>query len=284
MSICTVCKREQAIYYHRFSGDYLCAKCLKRRLVKYIKKAFKRYGLAGPKIGEIALVIPQHHAQIAPALIELVDAAERGHATTLHLLIPQSLSSNVLENLKLSLNIGVIRHYTLKQNYYFDAQVRMLRYVAAKESKTNTIIMPMMLEEGLLCLLSALARAKPAYIDCVKPKIEVANKVILNPFLDVSIEDVYAYAQAKKGLSRIEVERQAYFLEDLLPAIFEDRGPELRYSYRKVAFQLLDALKVRLESLVSKCRRCGGLEVGYVERGVCRVCQRLEVDSNTKIF
>lgn len=282
MHICTVCQREQAVYYHRFSGDYLCAKCLKKRLVKYIKKAFKKYGLAGPRVGEIVLLIPQHHAQIAPALIELVDAAERGHATTLHLLIPQNTPNNILKDLKLSLNIGVVKHYTIEQSYYFDVQVRILRHVAVKESTVNTIIMPIMLEEGLLCLLSALARAKPAYIDCLKPKIEVADKVFLNPFLDVSLEDVYAYARAKKRLLRIE--RHAYFLEDLLLAIFEDRGPELRYSYRRVAFQLLDALKARLENLVSKCHRCGGLEIGYVEGGICRVCQRLKVDSNAKIF
>ena len=261
----------------------MCTKCLKKRLVKYIKKAFKKYELAGPRIGEITLVIPHHHTQIAPALIELVDAAERGHATTLHLVVPQNLPDDILEKLKLGLNIGTVKHYAVKQSYYFDILVRILRYVAARESETNTIIMPVMLEEGLLCILSALARARPTYVDCIKPKIEADGKVFLNPFLDVSIEDVYAYTLAKGML--LNVEKPTYFLEELLPAIFESRGPELRYSYRKVAFQLLDAIRTKLEGLVGKCHRCGGLEVDNVLRSnTCRACQRLEINSNAELF
>jgi len=283
VNICTVCKREQAVYYHRFSGDYLCTKCLKKRLVKYVKKSFKKYRLAGPRVGEITLLIPYHHAQIALALIELVDAAERGHATTIHLLLPQNLSNNILEKLKLNLIIGTVKHYTIKQSNYFDIQVRSLRHIATKRAETNTIIMPLMLEEGLLCTLSALACARPTYIDCIKPKIEANGKVFLNPFLDISIEDVYAYTLAKRML--LDVEKPAYFLEDLLPSIFEGRGPELRYSYRKIAFQLLDAIEARLGSLIGTCRECGGLEVdNMLKNGICRVCQRLKVDSNAKIF
>lgn len=283
MNTCTVCKRGQAVYYHKFSGDYLCTKCLKKRLVKYIKRSFKKYGLAGPRIGEITLAIPYHHAQIALALIELADDAERGHVTTMHLVVPQNLSKDILEKLKLSLSIGAIKHYTVKQSCYFDIQVRTLRHVIAKEAETDTIIMPLMLEEGLLCILSALSRARPAYIDCIKPKIGANGRVFLNPFLDVSVEDVYAYTLARGIL--LDVEKPTYFLENLLSPIFEGRGPELRYSYHKVAFQLLDAIKDRLGGLVGMCRKCGGLEAGNVlKNGICRVCQHLEVNSNAKVF
>ncbi|NPA05160.1 MAG: hypothetical protein GXO09_03580 [Crenarchaeota archaeon] len=206
---CSICGSRDAVYYQSFSGDYLCIACLRKRLIKYVRKAFSKYEFSIPPGASIILLITPAQTPIRHAVEEIFAAAERPFTTkiTTSLMKP---GRDIVEAQREAVEEATKNGYRL-------------------------VMLSTTLEERLLELLTTLMRRHSLDPSC-RGLYRHGDTTVFKPFSFTSLQDLYAYAAATGKLSHTP--RTPYLYEQLLAAAWG--GPELAYSYRRVLRRLLE--------------------------------------------
>ena len=257
---CTSCKRRQAFYYRRQSGELLCKICLERSVIKQIKRAIGRFNLLQPRSTIIIPLIPDmpYESLITAVLISII---ERKYLSKVMVLPLFKLPRQTLEVLKLRAKpTDIIDGYDdLMESWirgcsfsdYLDALTRNIIQIT-EELNPNAIVLPTTRNDILRIFLYFLTRGdRVGASTYTKPLIKLNNVNFIQPLYYVIRTDIRALIiKYRELLSDLEVPnvefsdlRALRLIDDLIIRLGLENS-ELLYSFDK-ALEFLHTATLR---------------------------------------
>ena len=276
-AICTVCRRRKPIYFHRFSGDKLCLVCFEKRLAKYVRKSFGKYGLAISRRIKLAYIVHPILFIESIAMLRVFSIVEKGYTDSLLLLWPKNKCSWLQKEAinRSIISISNVVEYEIPFTRDPCRLERLLRrdikLILEEDNTQYHVVIPIPREYVVQTALYGLTKLeKWCLYDAVKPVINAGMLRFIKPFYEISWEDMLTYAVLQKvvhpGISQCKWKIEATLLEALADVIASG-GPELVYSSTTLLLELTKALEE-----IRKCAMCGGPMDGRVANSVCEIC------------
>ncbi len=278
---CSVCGRRQAVYYHRASGDYVCAQCLERRLARYVRKSFGKYRLVAEPRPSIAFLAHPLLMVESAAGARLLTLVEKGYTKSMVLLWPKATCERLLEkalnSARLPLNVVYyeppeVGHESLCT---VDRRVRAsaVKALSTGGGRVRYLALPHPRDFSLALSIDGLMQGNTyCFMDGLPALGEPEGFKIIKPFHEILWEDLVAYAAINGFIEGFE-DCYTVYSTPALTVVREASlpgGPELLYGFQTV----LSLLEADAEH-AGTCRLCGGYEHDEylkLHGGLCRVC------------
>ncbi|MET1101242.1 MAG: hypothetical protein ABWW69_02010 [Pyrodictiaceae archaeon] len=294
MKYCTICGKRKAFYYHRISGNYVCDKCLRRIIIKNIKKAFGLYKLIAEIRPEIVYVIDPCYPLASITGLSLFSLAEKGFTEKISLAVPEEAKLDIKEIKNYSyLNVDKIyfTDYSIVDTLDPAERVRGIKALIVKSRELNGadnsriyVALPYTRDHIVFFMLRSMLAPKPHLVPDYMPRhVDSSGKTIfIMPFYEVALEDLAAYSiiaksyeLARRIMKACKMRRDVYE-EEMLRKIVYSRGSELIYSSYKTLSYFAEG--VAANPHLAKCRLCRGYEYKSVleaNDGYCRTCKTI---------
>ena len=269
MAVCSVCKKRPAVYYRRFSGDRLCMPCLRKQLLKAVKKSLGAPGLLKPRQVVGVLISP-----IAPlhsiALADLVYRVEKSYGSTIKILHmdnvelsedTQRLVSRLGEVIRVE--APRVKEAGLVECMRLD---RGLAGAAARMHGVNAVILPYTRSHLAMAGLEALLGEWWYWSEALDRWSGLVPMIAGLSSIEAEAASAYSFLIGADAVPRCRVNLAA---GRLFKRVASNR-PELVYSSSKT-IDLLAGASGRRGTI---CRICGG----YSSAQVCSVCSRYGLD------
>lgn len=195
---CSSCGRRPASYFRRHSGERLCAVCLRRDLVRKIKRSFSLLGKRGFGLRVAVLIDPSRLAE-SLALTRLLDEIEREFGGVVVCVVA---GEEALECLR-----DVRRHcwdtiFASPCRRVLEEVVRYGRASCDVGARVDVVALPGTLDDLLALFLRGLVLEG----ELVKPSVHAkcCEREFLIPLYAVPRADVVAYALASGTLRNLE--------------------------------------------------------------------------------
>jgi hypothetical protein len=275
-TLCSVCGRRPAVYFRRYSGEYLCKRCLLRALAKSVKRQAGRSGVFRPRM-DVLVPVSLWAPHLGLALTLALAEATRSLAVTIHVAVPSAGERRVQVDPNALLELSRFRSVR-----FWEARLRLqgplpstLRgcmrldrawaAMAARSVGAGAVALPVSRTTAILALLDSLLSGEGWGVSDASEGPLVASGVPLAPlFYGVEGEATAALAAAYRLYAW-----PACRPRSLGVAAFRSiaRGrPELEFSFHKVARLMAGEASRRY----GRCPVCGGYTPG---EGPCPYCR-----------
>ena len=266
VSYCSVCKRRPAVYFRVFSGDRLCLSCLRRQLVRGVKRSVGRTGVFKPRskiMVPLSLIDPLASLGLADIMARL--ERDYGSMVVLAVLSDQIRDVRGIEELR---KLGVkVEEFNVDIDKYPIHMLDCIRFERGIYIRigamlgVDAIASPLSRTQLALAALDALLSGNPMYwsesLDYISSKPPVVAAFSL-----VEAEAVAAYAVLSgyrgESLCRAKFRSKRVFYS------ISGRRPELEYSSSKT----IEVLSTAASRMLRRCTIC----YGYSSSDTCMVC------------
>ncbi len=268
--VCNVCKRRQAVYYRRLSGDLLCSRCLERQMYRTVKKTLSRSRTLKPK-QQVLLWLSPADPWGSAALAMILPEIEASQASRVVVASTDAIDIRGLDDLEI--NIVSRGREVYRQTVDINTCIRVDRALAgmiAEDLGVSVIILPYTRDTLTMAAVDAVTRGPWAVSEAAE-KLEATGRVYVSGMAGVEAEAAAAYSFLNSLKPRTEV-RCHTPVKGIVYSIAPGR-PELVYSSSKTTQLFLDAARDMLESNMMQCRVCGGYTTN--KESICNVCRRL---------
>ncbi|MCE4598777.1 MAG: hypothetical protein F7C81_01085 [Desulfurococcales archaeon] len=270
---CNVCKGKPAVYFRVFSGDKLCLSCLRRQLMRSVKRSIGRTGAFKPR-SKIMVPISPRSPMASLGLADIMARLERSYGSKVIVVIIENLLVEI-KGLERLVELGVdVETFSVDVNslpiHQLDC-MRLERSIYLKISSimgVNAIALAISRTELALAALDALLTGDPIYWSESLDYID-SNPPIIAAFSNVEAEAVTAYS-VLSGYRGDSMCKPRFRSKRIFYSI-SSRRPELEFSSSKT----VDLLSSAASKGYKRCTLC----YGYSEGEVCSVCRSLRVDS-----
>ncbi len=250
MVVCTVCKRREAIYYRRYSGDYLCAPCLERAVEKGVRRSLGEAGLLKPK-SRILIPIPYSSPLWALALLHILPRVARKHGSELVVAVPESFEELAVPGIYEVATVNINPPSTRDPSECWRYDRRWSLEVASRIG-ADVILLPLTRTDLNLLMIDSILHGDEQRLSESLPVIPWTNPPIVSAFSRLEGEIVAAYV-VHKGLHAPKgCIPDLSYAKEIFYSIARGR-PELEYSSYKSINLLIGGVKTK-----PKCQLCGG--------------------------
>ncbi|RLG54557.1 MAG: hypothetical protein DRO00_01015 [Thermoproteota archaeon] len=187
--LCTVCKEREAIFFRKYSGEYLCLQCLRKSLEKRLRQAVGKYSLL-KEDDNILLVLPGLETE-KPAVEIFLDMERNFPGVLISCL---ALSKDSIE-IATEFGLHLEKNSVITPLTRWDLIVEASKYaIQISESRNFTkIVIPLFLDDAIgLFLLGALKNYPPAWV--INGRVLLGDQTteppIVTPFFRIPTEEV----------------------------------------------------------------------------------------------
>ncbi|MEM2528691.1 MAG: hypothetical protein QXG40_04765 [Ignisphaera sp.] len=270
---CSSCRKRDAVFKRRTSGEKLCRLCLYSSIVKQIRKALHYYKMI-KKNSNAAFLIMANKPLLSLAALSVYESAVRDFNIDITVLCFDKYTDCG----KISSSIKASNHKLIEVKDRFIARnfIEWLKYgeymavKIARESNIEFIAVPLCRDElSILSLFGLLTASRTIFSEGL-PIREVNDIKITRPFYYVVSNDMTYLASTSKSIMEIDLnehkfEEETNFFKHA-KAILQN-SPELMYSSSKSA----ELLQSYIFGRSKKCRYCGSYDVS----DICIYCERI---------
>ncbi|GAB6147872.1 hypothetical protein [Stetteria hydrogenophila] len=272
MALCSVCRRREAFYLRTYSGQRLCAACLRRTLERALRRSISEAGGLPPR-SRVVVPVSFTSPHLSLALLDVAVRVERRFGSEVVGVVPREVEVEP-EGASLPGEQGLSRlvrvsvpppeEATLSECIRFDSAWSAR---VAESLGGNAVLLPLTLTDRVLAMLDSLILGEAWLASESLLSRSVGGVRVIHAFGTIEGEAVAAYA------ARMEVRawspcRVASPSKKVLYSVAY-RRPELEYSALKTISRL-----AQLAGGFGVCRYCGGFTAGG-GASVCPVCERL---------
>ncbi len=267
---CTVCKKRPAVYYRRYSGDYLCEKCLSRTLERTIHRSLASTKKLEPN-SKILLPITFTNPVHSLILSKFIPRIESEYNVETIIAVPQYFYEQ-LKNYKPSENLHVANiappSHDVTDPFYCWRYDRAWSIKLAKNHGAQAIVLPLTRTDLNLLMLEAVLRGQSFLLSESLPILQLDSISIISGAQRAEGELLAAYLALNKDtipLVKTPCRPDLKNAKLLFYSVAVGR-PELEFS----SFKSISLLTRKLPLKNKVCSLCGG----YSDNGdICSYCR-----------
>ncbi|MDP8003637.1 MAG: hypothetical protein ACP5I6_02655 [Caldisphaera sp.] len=275
MVLCSVCKKREAVYYRRYSGEALCAKCLNNSVEKDVKKEISKIKILNIN-SKIVIPITFFAPSSSIVLANMLSRIEKRFKSKIVILVPNVYNrsdiiglldkndrSDIIGIKINNFNYDALKNISLQECIRFE---RAWSIKASKEIGYENIALPITRTDISLILVDSLLNGQRDFISETYDTLEFNGLNIFYPFASIEGETLSAY----EIIAKIIVKPLCYPYIKSKSVFYSIGGnrPELDFGSEKIIqkFRSINA---------NRCKICGG----FSSKDVCKVCKKLNLEN-----
>jgi len=280
--VCKNCRKEPAFYLRPYSGEFVCKQCLRKGLVKQVRKTLSYYPIVKRRERVIYVIRLDRPAE-SIAFLKIFKNFVKRLDLDMHLVVPEELRPTIdkhLERLMKVPNIVDVSyiHITRFEPQNFVELIKLhevLSLSLSSEIGSTTVLMPLFREELVFLALLGLVKASRTIFGDSFPVKQWRSLKVSRPSYLVSLIDMIAYVYTDPDLLELmdSVPNTVFFdtiekslVETLIDVAYSSK--ELVYASRK-SVELMQSMFI---SSPARCRLC----LSFTEGGeICDICNYL---------
>jgi len=268
--LCSACRKRNAVYKRRSSGELLCKLCLTRSLIRQVRKVVHYYKMANKLSTVLFIVRPEAVAESIVGF-HIYRGATKDLQLTYNVLCLNSLTDcSIVKNY---INQNVSRFIEVELNFKTSNLVEVIKFVeavavkVAKKLNIQFIATPLFRDElTLLSILGILITSRTVFSEGLPIKT-VDEIKITRPFFYVLSPDVSII----KTLDNIVIDSQTMiecdkFMQKAKKLLFN--SIELLYS----SIKSVELFQSYVFGVSTRCRYCGAFSL----EPVCDICKKFQ--------
>ncbi|MEM1645386.1 MAG: hypothetical protein QXL96_05890 [Ignisphaera sp.] len=269
--LCSVCRKRDAVYRRRSSGELLCRLCLFRSIVRQVRKAVRYYKMVN-KLSTVLFVIRPEAVEESIVSFYIYKGATKDLQLTYNVICFNSIT-----------NCSIVKHYIGRNvdnfievglNFKTSNLVELIKFVEAVAVKIANkhnikfIVTPLFRDElTLLSVLGILTTSRTIFSEGLPIKV-VDEIKITRPFFYVISPDVSII----KTLDNIVIDSPIIiecdrFMQKAKKLLFN--SIELLYS----SIKSVELLQSYAFGTSTRCRYCGAFSL----EPICDVCKKFQI-------
>ena len=304
-SICTACKRREAVYFRPYSGERLCKKCFIESIEEKTRATISKYEMFE---FDDRIAVGVSGGKDSTSLLYVLEKIEREFpkSTLVAVTVDEGIKGYRDEALKIARKncekLGVEHHVvSFKElfGYKLDEIVELMKKreaelspcaycgvlrrralnIAAREVDADKLATAHSLDDEVQTILINILHGDPLRLARAKPVTEEVHEKLVRrvkPFCEIPEREIAFYAYLKN------IEFQSfpcpYAPQALRSEIriilnrLEERHPGMKYTIFRSIERIRPALERMAEKELKECRICGEPTTGEI----CKVCELLQ--------
>jgi len=262
---CSVCGRRDAVYFRVFSGDKLCLPCLRRQLMRSVKRALGSAGVLKPRQRILVLVSPVSPV-VSLAHLDLVSRIEAGYGSRIVAIVPDTiaLSGDTFSRVEgivdevIRVDVGELNGLNLVECMRLD---RGIAAVYARRSGSIAAILPYTRDHLTLAALEAITGEWWYWSESMDRWSGLVPLIAGFSRVESEAAAAYGFLAGYYAESRCSIFSKS---KSVLKRVSYGR-PELVYSSSK-SIELFSRAVSRMGGV---CRICGG----FSDSSICSICR-----------
>ena len=280
--LCKNCQRMPAFFLRPYSGEYLCKHCLRRGVLKQIRKTLSYYPIV--KRGEEVLyLIRLDRPAESIVFMDIFKYFIKRLNLKVHIFIPEELKSaidTVLINMygdNVFATVNYVPVMEFKPTCFAELVKvhEVLALALSRELGCTTVLSPIFREELVFLALLGLTYASRSIFGDAFPVKQLGSSRVSRPTYLVSLFDIVALTYSNRRILQLfdEANTSTFFNPvelSLLKTLYEVTrfSKELIYASRK-SIELIQSMFIPHQS---RCKLC----LSFTDQGdVCEICNRL---------
>ena len=304
-SICTACKRREAVYFRPYSGERLCKKCFIESIEEKTRATISKYEMFE---FDDRIAVGVSGGKDSTSLLYVLEKIEREFpkSTLVAVTVDEGIKGYRDEALKIARKncekLGVEHHVVSFKKlfgYKLDEIVELMKKreaelspcaycgvlrrralnIAAREVDADKLATAHSLDDEVQSILINILHGDPLRLARAKPVTEEVHEKLVRrvkPFCEIPEREIAFYAYLKN------IEFQSfpcpYAPQALRSEIriilnrLEERHPGMKYTIFRSIERIRPALERMAEKELKECRICGEPTTGEI----CKVCELLQ--------